>query len=325
MHTWDVDFQHAFSLAKHHITWGAGYRYVRDDVDSRTNGVVILPRKKSLPLSNVFLQDEIAIKKNMNLTLGTRLMHNVYTGFEWQPSARLSLIQQKSTFWTSVSRAVRTPSRYDKDFYLPREPQPPTVPSVFGGPDFTSEIVYAYELGYRYASLTNTVISFSTFYNYYKDFYSVEARPGTVTYQIMNGAKGQSWGAEMTASYQVNSSWYLKGGYTYFNKKLEAKTGRNFNPDYLGNDVRNQVMLQSLWDLPWHLHLDFVGRYLDNLPKTISTVAVPSYATFDLRLAYAGKILELALIGQNLAQKDHREFGPFNIPRNYQVKLSARF
>ena len=84
-------------------------------------------------------------------------------------------------------------------------------------------------------------------------------------------------------------------------------------------------MIQSMLDLPANLQLDLVGRYLDGLAKTFATADVPAYMTFDARLAYTFKGFELALVGQNLAQKHHQEFGTAMIPRSVYAKLSARF
>jgi iron complex outermembrane recepter protein len=155
--------------------------------------------------------------------------------------------------------------------------------------------------------------------------YSVEALPGTLTYQIQNGSQAESWGLEFSGNYQLRSNWRLRGGYTYFDKDIYAKPGRIFNPDYLGNDAKHQAVLQSVLDLPLHLQLDLAARYLTELPATIATSHVPSYFTFDARLAYTYKGIELALVGQNLNEKRHAEFGTAYLPRHYYAKLSARF
>jgi len=327
MNTTDIDFQHRFGLGKkHNIVWGAGYRYVQDDANfSNRAGAGILPRFKRLDLFNGFLQDDIRLTNSLRFVIGTKLLHNVYTGWEWQPSARLSWTKARGTLWAAASRAVRTPSRFDVDYFLPMNPQPPNIPSVAGGPNFISEKLFAYELGYRFQPNTLSSFSVATFYNVYRDVYSVEAKPGTVTYLIQNGSEAESWGAEISGNYQVSKKWRLRGGYTYFDKDLRAKPGRNFNPSYLGNDVKNQVMLQSIMDLPHNFQFDVVGRYLDGLAKSFATADVPAYWTFDTRLAYTFKGLELAVIGQNLAQKNHAEFGTGLIPRSVYAKLTARF
>ena len=327
MNTVDADFQHRFAPGKsQNIIWGAGYRYVKDDAHYTIRaGAGILPRYKRLDLFNAFVQDEVMLTKSLRLIAGTKLLHNVYSGWEWQPNARLAWQKPNSTLWAAASRAVRTPSRFDVDFYLPMDLLPPTMLSVAGGPNFVSEKLLAYEAGYRLQPGKTSSYSLSLFYNVYKDVYSVEFLPGTSTLQIQNGSKAQAWGAELLVNYQLLPSWRMRGGYTFFAKDIYPKKGHDFNPDYLGNDVRNQGMIQSILDLPLHLQADVVARYLDPLAATFATADVPSYLTLDARLAYAPKGFELALVGQNLGQKRHTEFGTFNLPRSVYVKISARF
>lgn len=327
MNTVDADFQHRFGIGKKHtLIWGAGYRYVKDDADYEPrSGAGFLPRHKRLDLFDAFVQDEIALTNSLRLVLGTKLLHNVYSNWEWQPNARIAWQKPKSTLWGAVSRAVRTPSRLDVDYYQPYTPQPPTVPSIAGGPGFVSEKLMAYEVGYRLQPTHKASFSLSTFYNLYRDIYSVEQLPNTLTYQFRNGTKGRSWGAELQANYQLLKTWRLRGGYTFFAKELESGRGSNFNPDYLANDARNHGMLQSILDLPANLQLDVVARYIDPLPQTPATARVPSYLMVDTRLAYASKGWEFAVVGQNLTQKQHTEFGTIPIPRSIFAKISARF
>lgn len=326
LNTYDLDFQYRFPLAQRHsILVGTGIRFVQDHTVSQTPLVAILPEKKNLNLFNAFVQDEIAIAKNLKVTLGTKVLHNVYTGIEVQPGIRAALaIKDNQTLWAAISRAVRTPSRFDVDYYLPSTLQPPNVASVAGGPNFISEKVVAYELGYRLQPDAKSTFSLATFYNVYSDVYSVENLPGTVTYQIQNGSKGTSWGAELSGTYQVCNNWRLKGGYTYIDKKLEAKPGHNFDPTYLGNDAKHHALLQSMLNVSKNFHADVTARYLDYLPKTLATVMVPGYFTYDARLAVDIKKVEVSVVGQNLYRKHHAEFGALTIPRSVYAKLTLR-
>ncbi|NTS40333.1 TonB-dependent receptor [Flavisolibacter sp. BT320] len=327
MNTVDADFQHRFGLGKRHtLIWGAGYRYVKDNADYEPrSGAGFRPRHKRLDLFDAFVQDEISLTNRLRLVLGTKLLHNVYSNWEWQPNARLAWQMPKSTVWAAVSRAVRTPSRLDVDYYQPYTPQPPTIPSIAGGPGFVSEKLLAYEVGYRLQPTAKTSLSLSTFYNVYRDLYSVEQLPNTLTYQIQNGSRGQSWGAELQANHQLLKSWRLRGGYTFFAKDLEVERGSIFNPNFLANDARNRGMLQSILDLPANLQLDVVARYTDPLPETPATPKVPSYLAVDTRLAWASKGWELAVVGQNLTRNQHTEYGMIPIPRSVFAKISARF
>ncbi len=327
LNTFDLDFQHRFPLyTKQSITWGVGARLAQDYSRFTTNQVGILPPKKNLDLFSGFLQDEISFNDRIKLTVGTKFLHNVYTGFEVQPSARFALtVKSDNLLWGAVSRAVRTPSRYDVDYYLPSYPVPPPNPSVAGGPNFISEKVLAYELGYRIQPNALSTFSVATFYNQYRDVYSVEALPNTQTYQIQNGSEGESWGLELFGTYQLTNTWRLRGGYTFFDKELRSKPGHTFNPNYLGNDVKNQALLHSILDLPFNLQLDLTGRYLDYLPQTIATAKVSSYFTYDARLAYTYKKWELSLVGQSLYRDKHVEFGSLQIPRSFYAKIAGRF
>jgi outer membrane receptor protein involved in Fe transport len=169
-----------------------------------------------------------------------------------------------------------------------------------------------------------STLAIATFYNVYKDVYSLEPIPGTLTYQAQNGTEGKSWGAELSGTYQVSDNWRVRGGYTYFDKKLQAKPGHTFDPSYLANDVQNQFMVQSMAELPYNFHFDLVARYLDGIPATLATQQVPNYFTFDSRLAYTFKNTELSITGQNLFEKRHVEFGTLSIPRSIYAKLNVR-
>ena len=81
------------------------------------------------------------------MTLGSKVEHNDYTGFEFEPNVRLQWTwTPNQTLWSAISRAARTPSRIDRDL---AEPAPPAPLILRGGRNYGSEYVTAYELGYR--------------------------------------------------------------------------------------------------------------------------------------------------------------------------------
>lgn len=196
LHTYDLDFQHRFSIdSKQSILWGLGYRMVHDKVINRSTSAGLVPNERTMPLYSGFIQDEIQLRENVKVTIGSKFLHNIFSGFEFQPSARAAWnVNALNTLWVAVSRAIRAPSRFDIDYRLPIEPQPANVPSVAGGPNFDSEKLYAYELGYRVQPNSKVSLSLASFYNDYNDVYSVEPLPGTLTYQIQNGSVAQTWG-----------------------------------------------------------------------------------------------------------------------------------
>jgi iron complex outermembrane receptor protein len=322
--TSDVDVQHRFALgARHAMVWGGGYRLMQDDTPTSTIFVGFVPQQRDMHLFSGFAQDEIVIAPSrLKVTLGAKLERNSFTGVEVQPSGRLAWTPSaQQTIWTGISRAVRSPSRLDVDYHIPAFPIAIGTPGVNGGPNFRSETVIAYELGYRVQPTAKSSMSMATFYNDYDDLYSVESVGGTRTYQIENGTLGRSWGVELSDTYQVATWFRLRGGYTYFHKELSEKPGHQFDSSSLGNDPSHQVLLQSILDLPAHTQLDGVFRYSSRLPAP----PLPGQSSLDLRFGWQVRHWELSLVGQNLVDDRHSEFGPEQIPRSVYAKVTARF
>src|SRR5258708_6972902 len=69
--------------------------------------------------SSGFVQNRIALRDSLQLTLGTKLEHNDFSAFEWQPNARLAWnLSSTHTLWGAVSRAVRVPTRLERDVHI---------------------------------------------------------------------------------------------------------------------------------------------------------------------------------------------------------------
>ncbi|HKT61785.1 MAG TPA: TonB-dependent receptor, partial [Gemmatimonadales bacterium] len=310
--TYDLDAQHRFQLGAHQeVIWGVGARLMDDDTHSDTI-FTFTPPRTTLELYSAFVQDEIALGDRVRLSLGSKFEHNSYTGFEIQPSARLAWTPtDRETLWAAVSRAVRTPSRIDRDFVAFVAPFGP----VLVGGDFQSETVIAYELGWRAQPHPRMSLSISTFYNDYDNLRTIEPGPPPtgLPFRLANMMEGHSYGAELATRYQVSDRWWLRGGYTFLRKDLSLKPGsgdRNQGSSE-GNDPEHQFLIQSSADLPARLELDAVFRFVDVLPDP----RVPSYAGLDLRLGWnATERLELSVVGQNLLYGQRAQFGPAGSP-----------
>jgi iron complex outermembrane receptor protein len=110
---------------------------------------------------------------------------------------------------------VRTPSRYDQDLLVPsgliNAPPPLQFPTFLlkGSPDFVSETLLAYAVGYRAAIGSKLAASVCAFYNDYHHLRSTTATPTTAVsvfpYPIFfqNNLEGQTHGLEISASYQI--------------------------------------------------------------------------------------------------------------------------
>ena len=212
LHTYDIDLQRSLLRGGNHkLVLGGGYRHSRSEIIN-SNALAFLPPNKTLSLANVFLQDELDLNDRFKLTIGARLERNNYTGWEKQPNVRLAWKpNEKSVLWSSIAQAVRTPSRIDREFYVPGSSPYSTYG---GGAGFVSEKLTAYEIGYRNTPNLQTTFSISTFYNDYDKLRSLEPNGSTTVFANM--MEGHTHGVETWASYQVadssskcNSQWWL--------------------------------------------------------------------------------------------------------------------
>jgi iron complex outermembrane receptor protein len=311
--TYDLDFQHRFRLGtRNRVAWGLGFRRTHDAVIN-SPALGFLPNVLNQNLYSAFVQDEIALQKNLSFTLGTKLEHNDYTGFEFEPDARLSWnVSSSQALWAAVSRAVRTPSRIDHDL---SEGAPPYPVAVKGGSDFTSEAVIAYELGYRAQLNSKFTASVSSFYNQYNDVRSTSITPVTILpLYFANNLKGDTYGLEFSGNYQVSDNWSLHAGYTLLREHLRVKPGQYdlSNARYETADPEHQFSIRSSLNLPWHAELDAGLRWVDTLQTYNGPTpgTVPAYFELNTRLAWhASERLELSLAGQNLLHNHHPEYG----------------
>lgn len=342
--TYAMDFQYNFGWGmRQKLTWGLGYR-LTDEADYDLSVVRFSPPVLDQALYSGFLQDEILLAQNVYLTVGSKLEHNDFTGYELEPSARLQWnVDSAQLLWTAVSRAVRTPSRYDYDLQvvtgLGNAPPPYQFPSAYlqGNPDFVAETLIAYEAGYRATLGANASISLSTFYNDYNDLRSTSLTPTTAFYPFPypavfeNNLEGDTYGLELSASYQLSEWWRLHAGYDLLRENIHVKPGA-IDLNGAGNetaDPQQQVALRSSMDLPGRVTLDAALRWVDELHMDNGPTGgpvlgtVPSYFGLDSRLAWQiNRQLELAIVGRNLLHDLHTEYG-FPSPGREQIVRSV--
>src|SRR5688572_2887578 len=162
----DIDFHHAVPTGNHRVLWGGGCRQGRDHVEPGSVFTSFVPASSRLEWYNVFVQDEIRLTERLELTAGIKLERNDYTGWEHLPSLRLAWKPADAQLlWGAVSRAVRSPSRLDRDVRFPATPIP-AIPPFFllhGGTEFQSEVANVYEIGYRAQPAPSFIYSVTAF------------------------------------------------------------------------------------------------------------------------------------------------------------------
>jgi iron complex outermembrane receptor protein len=324
--TFDIDFiQHVRIHGDQELTWGLGARVSPSNFIPTSDGVDFFPRSQTDSIYSGFVQYELPIVKDkLMLTAGTKLEHNNFSGFDYQPSVRLLWAPtNKQSLWAAVTRAVRTPSRVDQDvqfaIFVTATPPPPIFFEITGNPNLKAEQLVGYEAGYRTQVGHSLYVDFTAFYNNYNDLQSygalslAEASNPTrllIVLPYANGIKGHTIGTEIAPNWKITHWWQVRGSYSYLHMALGDKPGYtdtgNILKSYLGSSPSSLVSFQSFINLPKHFEFDQTFRYSSALPAQ----GVGSYSTVDVRLGWHfGEGLDFSVVGQNLLQPSHAEFG----------------
>ncbi len=351
-HTFDLSLQHEFAVGERNkVVWGLGYN-VTADTEKNNPIISFNPDAETENLYNGFLQDEIAlVKDRLSLTVGSKVEHNDYTGIEYEPGGRLlwtpwadsgTRALSSQTFWASVSRAVRTPSRSEESFASTIGTGQPYPEASYGTAGFESEKLMAYELGYRVQPFEKLSFDLAAYYNVYDDLRSVQVvslpslpQPELVTANG-NNLYGHTYGTEISATWKAADWWRLQPSYTYLHMDLQAHPAGlvpDYGPDIAaqidGSNPKNQFSIRSSMDLPQGVTFDTTLRYVDNL----SSFQMDGYFELDARLGWRiDKHWELAIVGLNLLHDQHSEFATTEvntqatqIPRSIYGEITWQF
>ncbi len=314
--TFDVDFQHRFPLGeRQEVTWGAAYRWVQD-ANQNYGVLTFAPAQRNSQLLSGFVQDTVTlVPDRLKLTLGSKFEHNDFSGGEVQPSTRLLWTPHaQHTVWAAVSRAVRTPFRSDQDirFNVATTGAGAVLVNDIGNPRFKSEELLAYELGYRVQPHPRFTLDLALFYNDYDRLRTFETIPTVAPALVStltpdNKAKGQTYGGEVTGTWQATDHWRLQANYSMLQMNVYRRPGSTDTSaaPAEGQSPQQQVGVRSLWDVTRQWQLDGGVRYVDALPA----LKVPSYYSADVRLGWRpSRDWELSVVAQSLFDNHRPEF-----------------
>lgn len=304
--TWDVQYQHGFkNMGANSLIGGLEYRTVSDQY---TPGV-LSPNSATFQLFSGFIQDQIQLNKISKLVLGTKLEHNDFSGFEIQPSARVTIQPNENhAYWFSSSRAVATPNRiYENGLssqgYFPSQQGP--VESVLVGDDFKSMALFALEAGYRAKVSDKMTVDASIYHNSYQNLTGIaQGTPGYTTtpfghivvpINIIAAGNGFTNGLEISSRIQVAKDWKLDLGYAYAIADQDAGTTAFATP-------RHEIKALSTYTASKKLSFD-QGIYFSAGEGTM-----PGYTKVDLQVRYkATEGCELTVGGRNLGQGNYSQ------------------
>lgn len=323
LQTADVDFQHRLApTAAQELLWGLNYRRTHNRNTSKFI-LALEPRSSEDNVVSAFLQDQITLAEPVRLTLGTKFEYNDFSGFEVQPNVRMSWqLSPRRMWWAAVSRAVRVPTRLERDIAVDAtDPAGNPVVRLLGNEDFESEELLAYEAGYRWQAFDRLALDVSVYHNVYEGVASLEfgspfiAADGRTVIPIVNRNlnDAEADGVGLLATFAVQKFWRLMGTYSYVDLHVEPR-GADLNRGRLiaGATPRHQFGLRSVLDIAprWQLDVQLRHHTAIRSSQDIPTGGIDEYTEMDVRGAWRfSDDIEFSLVGQNLLHKRHTEFG----------------
>jgi iron complex outermembrane recepter protein len=327
LNTVDFDFHHHLALgSRHDVVWGAGYRVTSDD-HIPGYGKTYVPLSLTNNLFSAFVQDEMTISDSLRFTLGSKIEHNAYTGFEYEPSAQL--VWQPTTrqsLWVSGARAIRQPSREEAGLLIDLAIVPLPggnfgVVKLTGDPDRKAEELRDLEAGYRIQAAKRLSLDIASFSSYYHNlittdnadaFFTTEPSPPHLVLPLIfgNKASAHTYGAEVFANWNVTHRWKISPSYTAVHMRvtLDPTSTDTHQVELAANTPQHQFQIRSFLNLTHNMDWDSALYYVGRLREG-GDGPVPAYTRLDTRLGWRiGESVELSIVGQNLFRPTHAEF-----------------
>jgi iron complex outermembrane receptor protein len=302
--TGDVSAQYAFAVGPHRLVVGGGHRAWRDDFENFVNAFTLSPPSRDLSMTNLFAQDQIDLRDDLTLTLGVKAENGAFTDTQWMPSARLRWkVSDQASLWGAVSRAVRNPSRLDRELVFP---------GILRASDFQPEELVAYELGYRGQPTVRMALSATLFYHDYDGVRSNEITPVSVfPVFIGNGLAGRTYGLEAWSDFDVTHRWRLSTGVSLLESDFHAKAdSRDISGlAAAGADPKIRLSVRSYNQLTDRLTLNVAVRHageIENPPTVLQDMAAYTQADARLALQVSDRV-ELSVDGFDLLSSQHAD------------------
>ena len=352
LNTGDADFQYHFRVgSRHDIVAGLGYRLTDH---SYTNGYQISfgngYRRDNL--YSAFIQDEVSLAKSLSLTVGSKVEHNAYTGYEYEPSAQLVWTPvDHHAVWASVARAVQQPSWFDNAAQLSLATFPLAnggfgLSQLLGNPDIRAEHLLDFEIGYRTELTRRVSVDLTGFLSHYGNFETIE--PGAAYFtmspapahlvlpnEFANLGTARTYGSEAAFNWNITKHWRISPGFSYLQMRAtpDASSHDTTVATTPGDSPKFEWQIRSSWDLRRTLQWDTSAYYVAALPgSSTASGLVPSYTRLDTRLGWRiGEATEFSVGGQNLLTPRHAEFAnglqvnPTFAERSFIVGMTWRF
>jgi iron complex outermembrane receptor protein len=345
--------QHVHAARRHDVIYGFSFR---DDSfhATPTPALSFNPSRDNRDVVALFAEDEISlIPDKLHFIVGAQASHTENFGYAIQPTVRLLWSPAESlSSWVAVSRAVRTPSISETGLDLYQAPVAipsgsPLIPSllaveqIVGNPAERSETVLAYEAGQRIRASKTVSFDLSTFYNVYQHLSSFSNGAPALQYSsgmpyleipitAGNQRHGESYGAELSTTWNATRRWRLTGGYNWLRVETRSYPG-DISTDQLRTSSatpHHQWQARSNFDLTRKIQIDVALYYTAAMLQT----GIPEHLRGDLHIGWRPLTkLEFSTGVQDAFEANHVEYEStrFNqisqVPRNVYGKAIWRF
>ena len=351
--TGDFEIQYHITAPRgHDITAGLADRVILE-AGPETSNIHMDPSQLTFQIPGGFLQDEIHFAQDRLLvTLGVKVENDFFAGWQLEPTARVLWAPNKRhSAWIAISRAERSPTFFERDLhasvgYLAPSASSYGLPVVIGlmkSPQYQSEMLKAYEIGYRAQLSPRFSIDFAGFYDDHTQLKTENAGvpsliPGNQPYLLVplvytNFLNATAAGGEISAVYHPFSRWKLEGSYSHldvFEHLLAAAPSDTVNAS-ANSTPRNNWKVQSMLNVSKTVQLD-------TLLFSSSTVLSPMYPTgdflvhphtrLDVHLGWRmTPLFEVSVSGQDLLNPRHLElpYAGEYVPRGYYLTTTWHF
>ena len=298
-----------------------------------------------MSLYNVFVQDEVSLAPDrLSLIAGSKFEHHKYVGIEVQPGIRLLFTPSETqTWWASIARAVRLPSRKERNArihigaFQPSPFSPPILLALLPNRDASSERLLAYELGWRIEPRPHVSLDASVYYHVYDRLFTYDKEPARfestptpphvlVPIAGANIGDGHSYGAELAVQWMATERWHLSTGASWLRMHIHPDASAD------GTTPRFQAFVRSSLGLPVNLELNGGLSYVDRLTGGNGASYVPAYLRLDIGIAWRpSDSFDAGIWGSNLLESHHPEFIGYatavqsEVPRSFTARLTWRY
>lgn len=324
--TLGAEFQYNFRfLNQHELVLGGDY--ILDFLDAPQFGIHTIQDS----VFGLYIQDEYKLWDQLTVVAGIRIQDNTLSGTDITPRGTLLYTPwENHTFRFSVGQAVTPPSQFnafiDTVTILPNRVTVARLPNL----ELDSEVVTAYEIGYRTYLFDKLHLNVELYYNDFDKvgrLVLVSLPPGiTSAFMLEDEFSGFSKGVEIDLIVPLTS--WLQGRTNYTYELIDINDEGVVRPGALDKPTpRHKANLGLRTRFKNGFSTNLQVNYVDQTaPESDPTISLDPYIRLDVRIAqsFLNDTIEVALTGQNLVDL-HAESEVAILDRLFFASMTWKF